>query len=200
MVAANEARLIAPGIYRWSAYSPEHRVELTSHSVFHAGVMLVFDPIPVSAEVLDWFPTPVAPSGIVLTSGNHLRAAREWQERFACPIWGPADLRGDLRDIRSLCVDVWPWADWQVQPLPGGGPGETAFHLPARRLVVFGDAVVNLPGRALELLPEKYCSSAVQLRHALGEFTKRVELETALFAHGEPILQAAGSLIRALLG
>ena len=199
MVAAQEATLIAPGIYRWSAYSPEHRVELTSHSVYHAGVMLVFDPIPVSPEVLDWFPTPVAPSAIVLTNGNHPRSAREWQERFACPVWGPRGATVDTVAVRPLDRDKWPWSDWQIHPLTGGGPGETAFYLPPRKLAVFGDAVVNLPGRPLELLPDKYCTSARTLRESLAQLIDRAEIETALFAHGNPILQSAGELIQCLL-
>jgi len=51
---------------------------------------------------------------------------------------------------------------------------------------VLGDAVVNLKGRGLELLPDKYCTDPKRLRESL-----RVVVaggwERMLMAHGEPL-------------
>ncbi|HTI72146.1 MAG TPA: hypothetical protein VMF06_19375 [Candidatus Limnocylindria bacterium] len=199
MVVADKVELIAPGIHRWSAFSPGHKVELSSHSVLHAGVLFVFDPIPISPEILDWFPTPVAPSAIILTNQNHPRAAREWQERFDCPIWGPGGAIVETSQVRRFDVDPWPWNDWEICPLPGGAPGETVVYLSARKLAVFGDAVVNLAGRKLELLPDKYCESPVALRDSLRHFLEARPVEIALFAHGEPILFQAQERLKALI-
>lgn len=53
-------------------------------------------------------------------------------------------------------------------------------------LVVFGDAVVNLEGRGLELLPAKYCTDPARLQKSL-EALSREGFERALFAHGDSI-------------
>jgi hypothetical protein len=191
--------LISPGIHRWSVYSPEHKVELASHSVFYNGALIVFDPVGVSGEALDWFPTN-APNAIILTNANHLRSTPEWTERFPCAVYGPAELRDQFPGLRSWADTSWPWPDWEVCPLPGGAPGETSLHLAAKKLAIFGDAVVNLPSRKLEILPDKYCSSPRSLRKTLQAFLKAHEVETALFAHGNPILTNAGLRILDILG
>ena len=87
---------------------------------------------------------------------------------------------------------------WTPVPLPGGAPGETAWRLPSLGLVVFGDAVVNLSGRELELLPDKYCIDPKVLRRSLAGLLEE-PLAIALFAHGEPLMEGASERIRGLL-
>ena len=47
------------------------------------------------------------------------------------------------------------WETLRAIELPGGSPGETAYHAPG--VLVIGDAVTNLDG--LQVLPEKYCAT-----------------------------------------
>jgi len=63
-------------------------------------------------------------------------------------------------------------------------------------LMVFGDAVVNLPGRGLELLPDKYCQNPAQLRVSLKSLPR---FGRAIMSHGEPLMDRASEHIQALL-
>ncbi len=183
---------IETGVWRWAAFSPFHRVELAAHAVLHAGELVLFDPLPLAGPVRQRL-RELAPAGrILLTNGNHRRAAADWGRELGLPVWAPAPalFPGDPFGSGALP------AGWAAIPLPGGAPGETAFHHRERSLVVFGDAVVHLPERGLELLPDKYCTDPRQLRASLAGLPA---FERALFAHGQPIGAGAGARIAALL-
>lgn len=198
MNPATQVARIAPGVFHWNAYSPHHKVDLTSHAVVQGFECLLFDPIPVSAEVIDWFP-PVPPTAIVLTSGNHERASLEWQQRFQVPIIVPPDSGLDLPGHRAL-RHAEPLVPGCVPfPLPGGAPGETAYWFEEKSLMLFGDALVHLPSRGLELLPDKYCTNPAALRTAVQGLVRRIAFENAVFAHGNPLLGNACAAIAAVV-
>ena len=196
MIAATNALEIRPGVHRWAAYSPAHRVELAAHSVWDEKVLLVFDPIPLAAEVFDWFPGPHAPAAVILTNAHHERDTARWRALFPLAVWAAPDAPLTLIGVRRWDPDAPPFPGWKIVPLPGGAAGETAWFCPAKSLIIFGDAVVNLPGRGLELLPAKYCRDPTLLRESLRQLP---EFDHAVFAHGEPILGAAAEKITALL-
>lgn len=184
---------IAPGIFRWAAFSPFHKVELTSHAVASADGLLVFDPIPLAESEASRLRSAAACRGIVLTNGNHQRASADWAELLDVAVLGATpELFPGEHQIR-------PWRDqdsWQARALPGGAPGETMFHHAGLSLAVFGDAVVNLPDRQLELLPDRYCTDPGALRSSLRNLPS---FERALFAHGQPLLSGASAKLAALL-
>jgi hypothetical protein len=59
---------------------------------------------------------------------------------------------------------------------------------------VVGDALVNLPGRGLEILPDKYCTNPTQLRRSLRHLPMA---DLVLTAHGAPF---TGREVSTLLG
>jgi glyoxylase-like metal-dependent hydrolase (beta-lactamase superfamily II) len=187
---------ILPGVFRWAAFSPHHKVELASHAVWDGRTLLVFDPIPLAAEVFDWFPVPHAPDAIVLTNENHERDARHWRELFPLAVWAAPEAQCALAGVRWLAEGPAPFPGWEVFFLPGGAGGETAWLCSGLSLMVFGDAVVNLPERGLELLPAKYCRDPAELRRSLANLPP---FERAVFAHGQPLVSAASERIAALL-
>ena len=189
---------ILPGVHRWSAFSPEHKVELTSHSVWDGRSLLVFDPIPLTAEVSDWFPTPCAPDAVVLTNENHERDAARWRELYPLAIWAAPEAGLSLPGVRRWDPTRPPFPGWEIVPLPGGADGETAWFHAEKSLVVFGDAVVNLPGRGLEILPAKYCCDQALLRASLRRLVRQ-SFAHAMFAHGDTLLGDASSRIEAML-
>jgi len=179
------------GIRIWSAFSPEHRVELGSSAVLTPEGWWVFDPIPI-------VPAPVEPlfdrvAGIVLTNANHERDSVRWCDRFACRRWAAPDADGLPEGIERWTRSD-PFPGWVLIPLAGGAPGETAFFRPERSLLVVGDALVNLPGRGLEILPDKYCTNPTQLRRSLRHLPMA---DLVLTAHGAPF---TGREVSTLLG
>lgn len=201
---ASSVERVLPGVLRWSVFSPAHKVDLCSHAVrmpSARGTGLVFDPISLSAEIWDWFPPSGPPDALVLTNDNHERDTVVWRALFPVPVWASPESRIDLPGANRWASGdspASPFPGWNLIPLPGGAPGETAWHCPALSLVVFGDAVVNLAGRTLELLPDKYCTNPAWLRQSL-QFVDSIPFENALFAHGTPLIGCASRRIAGLL-
>jgi hypothetical protein len=192
MSPALTVQQVMPHIRRWTAYSPAHRVELTSHAVQTAQGWWIFDPIPLQSPPF----SPGEIAGILLTNDNHERDCAAWAGLYGIDCWASAEAV-DLPTWVRRWSRPGPFLGWNWIPLPGGAPGETAFHDPDRSLLVLGDAVVNLPGRSLEILPDKYCRDPRQLRESLRLLPI---VETALVAHGEPLLKDAGRRLQGLLG
>ena len=183
-----------PGIRTWSAFSPEHRVELGSSAVLTPEGWWVFDPIPVADPEAG--PRFDRVAGILLTNANHERDSARWCERFGCQRWASPDATG-LPEGIPRWFPPNPFPDWILIPLPGGAPGETAFLRPDRSLVVVGDALVNLPERGLEMLPDKYCTDPIRLRHALRSIPF---VDLLLPAHGAPFTgRELSTLIQSLV-
>jgi len=171
-----------------------------SHAVrSQGGPWVVFDPIPLVDPVFEGLLAEAPVEAIVLTNGNHERAAAIWRDRCRCPVWGPAGGDWLMSDVRPASAEGQGPQGWRPVSLPGGVAGETAWRLDSADLVVFGDAIVNLASRGLDLLPDKYCTSPWELRASLGRLLE-VDFETALFAHGEPLPARAADQIRGLLG
>lgn len=184
---------IAPGIFRWAAFSPFHKVELTSHAVLAETGLLIFDPIPLAESETGRLLGAVACRGLVLTNGNHERASASWAEFLGVSAMSATP------ELFPVELHPLPWRDgdsWRAVPLAGGAPGETLFLHEGLSLGVFGDAVVNLPERQLELLPDKYCTDPAALRASLKALPP---FERAVFAHGQPLLSGAAAKIAALL-
>lgn len=198
MAVATSAVEILPGVHRWALFSPMHKIELTAHSVWDGRALLVFDPIPLVAEVFDCFPVPHAPDAVVLTNENHERDTVHWRELFPLTVWAAPEAQLELEGVRRWDASVPPFSGWEIISLSGGAGGESAWFCQAKSLVVFGDAIVNLPERGLELLPAKYCRNSDQLRASLRTLLAR-PFENAVFAHGQPLLGGASAKIAALL-
>ncbi|MFM7102689.1 MAG: hypothetical protein ACKO3N_16145 [Verrucomicrobiota bacterium] len=201
MVEAESLVEVFPDVWEWSAFSPEHRVELTSHAVRTGAGWVVFDPLPLRDELWRHWPAGGPVAGVVLTNGNHVRGVREWLPRVSGPVWGRRGV-----DYEGLAVEELepgpgsgPWSGWEVVDLAGGGPGETAWVRADRQLAVVGDAVVHLAGRGLEVLPDRYCTDPVRLRQALGRLA-RLGFDRLVVAHGRPLEERAAARVAALLG
>lgn len=187
-----------PDVGRWFTYSPKHRVELTSHVVAINGGWWIFDPIPLTPPRIDNWLSRHPVRGIILTNTNHLRATGAWQRRCQCPVFVSPGFPGKIAGESAIHSREFARTGLEILPLDGGAPGERAFRIPALSLVVFGDAVVNLPDRTLEILPDRYATNPGQLRGRLASMVAR-PFERALFAHGRPLLHSAHQHINALL-
>ena len=181
---------VAPGIWRWSAFSPHHRVDLASHLVWDGRSCIVFDPLPLAESLWPAWPIDPEPGWLVVTNENHERDLEAWKSRFPDARCIGAPVGCHENDSNALPLD------WERYELTGGAGGETAFFCAALDLMVFGDAVVNLPGRGLELLPDKYCRDSAFLRDSLKKLPR---FGRALLAHGVPLLEHASEHVRALL-
>lgn len=202
MSVADEFHDLGHGLFEWSAYDPNVKVELHAHALVSDGTLVCIDPIPLRREAREelFAVTEVSRVGaILLTNGNHARAAEEFRRRFRAPVWAHAEALDALREDGLEAVEGGN-GGLKGLALPGFGPGEVAYFHPADGGTLFiGDALINLPSpNGFSVLPDKYCADPrlgrESLRQLLGwNFTRM------LFAHGTPVMSGARAKLEALL-
>src|SRR5262249_30182320 len=85
-----------------------------------------------------------------------------------------------------------------VVGVPGKSPGEVAFHWPARRLLVVGDAVIGSPRGACGLLRDKVMDDPPRLRESVRRLLE-LDFDALLVGDGVPILSGAKDRLRELV-
>ena len=137
------------------------------------------------------------PLAIVLTNGNHTRAAVRFRDRFGMKVFAAADADGlDITpDATFADGDVAP-GGMRVVTLPGAGPGEIA--LIGNGIACVGDALIHLEPEGFRMLPAKYCSDARMLAESLRKLLS-CEFDVLTFAHGTPLVGQARRRLELLL-
>ena len=191
----------------WQAYDPANKVDLQAAAVAVAGSGLYFvDPIPLRSAALAELLARTAdtpPAGVLVTNGNHARAAAEFARRFAVPLCATAAAAEAASLTADACIretggTVFGGA-FEAVPLPGAAAGEVAFcREDGGGLVVVGDALIHLGSHGFAVLPDKYCADPRELRRSLNRLAER-RFSTMTFAHGEPLVGRADERLRALL-
>jgi glyoxylase-like metal-dependent hydrolase (beta-lactamase superfamily II) len=191
MNAAEDLQLVAPGLFVWQMYDETVKAELTSCAVSVGGALVLIDPIPLSPDAMDGLLGHGQPAVIVLTNGNHARAAEQYRDRFRIAVAASREAEEELgfapdeylADGDSLAGVL------TVHALPGAGPGEIALHHDAGRLHV-GDALINFEPNGFSRLPDKYCTAPAKLRESLRKLLP-LEFSLLTFAHGLPLVTRA---------
>lgn len=197
MPIAEEFQLVSDRVAVWQAYEPAVKCDLSSTAIATRDGLVFIDPIPLRADALAELVAGTKPHMIVLTNGNHARAAADFAAKFSIPIAATPAAEPEL----GIAIDVEladgdPVSDARVISIDGAGPGEFAVHFGG--VVVMGDALINLEPHGFGLLPEKYCADAAVMRAALGKLL-RIEFEVLTFAHGLPLVSRARQKLESLL-
>ncbi len=191
----------------WQAYDPANKVDLHAIAVAVTGSGLYFvDPIPLRPAALSLLLDQTAdtpPAGVLVTNGNHARAAAEFARRFGVPICATAaaaDAAGLAAGVTIPETGGAVFAGaFEAVPLAGAAAGEMAFHrADGGGLVVVGDALIHLPSHGFAVLPDKYCGHPGELRRSLTRLAEH-HFSTMTFAHGEPLVGRADERLRTLL-
>ena len=91
---------IAPDLAIWQGYDSIVKAELYSTCLITPGGSYLIDPIPLQREALDELIESGPVAGILVTSGNHHRAAARFAEQFAIPIITHTDSFSDKQPSR----------------------------------------------------------------------------------------------------
>jgi glyoxylase-like metal-dependent hydrolase (beta-lactamase superfamily II) len=185
----------------WQEYDSACRTDLScsAHRVGD-GLLLVVDPIRLAPEPTAALVERSAPRAILLTNGNHGRAARIFARRWKIPIFAAAGLEAELgfAPDEELKPGAVYWDQLEILDLSGASPGEIAIYRRDLKTLTFGDAFIHLPDVGFTLLPEKYCSDAEQLRRSIQQL-RDLPVQLLTFAHGYPVTMKAEERLRALL-
>jgi len=200
MKNADEFQILGEGIYYWSVYEPSVKCEIGCAAFKLNGGLVVIDPVPLAESAWKELTADAPLRAILLTNGNHVRAAVELRKQYPVPVVTAPDTR---RDIAELKPDAYLFPNELLYgiaaiPIPGATPGETAFFVPPG-VMVLGDAIINTNLEVgLEFLPDKYCADSDQSRASLRKLLD-YDFHTLIFAHGAPITTHAKEKLSALL-
>ena len=200
MPLASEIEPVSPGISIWRCYDPSVKADLFSTALETASGTYLIDPIPLAPEAVASLAGQAKVAGIIVTNENHERAAAQFSEKFAVPIYLSAALLSttQLPSAAPVQDKRFPAALTAVE-IEGGPAGEIAIHFAGGDgTMVVGDALINFEPYGFALLPAKYCSNFKVMRRSLSRLLD-YSFDRMLFAHGLPILVRARERLEQLL-
>jgi glyoxylase-like metal-dependent hydrolase (beta-lactamase superfamily II) len=199
-ICATEFQTVADGVFVWSCYSEQNKVELTSTAVLHKGYIYVFDPIPLAGGPMRELESMGRPWIIILTNENHARATLDFKRRWQTSVITDVRCDVDVPDIQRFAKNQERWEDWTLIKLTGAVRGELAFYLKPRNLLIIGDALFNLPDKGgFQILPDRYCEDPATLQRSLRQLVD-LNVKCLVMAHGQPITDQPRQRLRELLG
>jgi glyoxylase-like metal-dependent hydrolase (beta-lactamase superfamily II) len=185
----------------WHAYDPAVRAELYTTCLTTPDGMYLVDPILLQKRALDQLIGSSRVAGIIVTNSNHHRAAVQFAQQLAVPIFAhretfPNDQGSSLRttpDGEEICEGL------HVISIEGAPPGEIVLHYTGYGgMLIVGDALINFEPHGFTFLPAKYCSNQKQMRRSLRKLLD-YKAGRMFFAHGMPILTGASERLQHLL-
>ena len=200
MPGVSEIEWVSPGISIWRCYDRSVKADLFSTAVETPSGTYLIDPIPLAPEAVANLAGQDKVAGIIVTNENHERAAAQFSEKFAVPIYLSPTLIGTTRLPSATPVqDKGFLKALTAVEVEGAPAGEIAIHSAVGDgTMVVGDALINFEPYGFALLPAKYCSNFKVMRRSLSQLLD-YSFDRMLFAHGLPILSHARERLEQLL-
>jgi glyoxylase-like metal-dependent hydrolase (beta-lactamase superfamily II) len=188
------------GVAFWQEYDPASRTDLSCSAHRIAEELYFIDPIRLASEAATALVEQALPRAILLTNGNHGRAAKIYARQWKIPIFAPSGIAHELgfAPDEELKPGTIYWDQLEVFELSGASPGEVAIYRRDLQTLSFGDAFIHLPEYGFTLLPEKYCLDIKQLEIAVQQL-RDLPVRLLTFAHGYPVNMKAQERLRELL-
>ena len=187
----------------WHRYDPTVKADLYSTRLMATSGTYLVDPIQLDSAAFQVLLEGDHVAGLIVTNGNHARAALEFSQELSAPIYAHAAARTDLQgaDVIELTDGLSIASDLTALTIEGAGPGEIALHSAGEGgTLVVGDALINMGSAGFSFLPPKYCTKPKLMRKSLRKLLD-YSFERILFAHGAPIVsQARPRLVELLNG
>ncbi len=197
MAGAAEIQEVLPDLHLWQAFSPQAKVDLTSHALACGDQLYLIDPIRLTKSgLIQLEALQQKVSAILLTNGNHERDAAFYRDRYDVPIFAQPEAAAEI----SIATQPFPntLKGLEVLSLPGAGAGEVGLYHREKKLLILGDIVINLDSFAFAPLPDKYATDAREMRRSLQSLAV-LDVSTICFAHGLPIVGNASQRLAEIL-
>jgi glyoxylase-like metal-dependent hydrolase (beta-lactamase superfamily II) len=191
-------REVIAGVFHWLAIHPRIHVEVSSYWLEDGGVLI--DPLLPADVGLAWFEQRKRPpAAILLSNRHHYRDSGRFQSAFGCAVYcNRAGLHEFTHGEPVTAFDPGDTLPGGVVAHEVGGlcPDETALQLPARRALVFADAVVRGGshgqtgplGFVPDALMDDPSPTKRQLLEAFARLLGELDFEHLLLAHGGPVI------------
>ena len=201
MTPANDLIQVSASLQSWQSYDASVKSDLFSTAVQTSDGLLLVDPIPLQPKLLQQLIGTHPIAGVFVTNVNHCRAAADFAEKFAAPIFAHSATRTacELSSAREVGDGQTFVANACAIEIQGAAAGEMAIHHEQDGgALIVGDALINFEPYGFTFLPPKYCSNAKEMRRSLHHLLE-YNFERMLFAHGTPVMHSARKKLEELL-
>jgi|TARA_B110000438_G_scaffold296975_2_gene342538 glyoxylase-like metal-dependent hydrolase (beta-lactamase superfamily II) len=195
---------IASGIFQWSVFSEEKKLNFNGLFVKTGDESIIIDPPELNSSglielksLIDQYPT----QAIILTNVHHERSSQALKSKFGIPII--------INQKDASALDFKPDKTFKYGEIIFGfiktisfenqkSPGETGLLIESQKIMILGDALIGkVPGKLNMLTAEKYedIQNAKQSLKILNHY----KFEILLLGDGESILNNAGEVVKKFL-
>ena len=187
-------------LFQWSHFDEERNIDFHSVLWVRPEGNIAFDPLPLSEHDRAHLRELGGAAWVVLTNGDHLRAAVDLMKWTEARLAAPAGERGKI----GIPVDRWI-ADGETI-VPGlvayacagsKTPGELALHLAPETLIT-GDLVRGQRANRLNLLPPAKLTDVDAAKRSVARLAAIPGLTTVLVGDGWAVFHGASEQLARL--
>ena len=198
---------ILPGIYTWHEFSEEKQLNFNGYFLVSRGESVLIDPprmIDKDIAELESLAGKNAANpvkAILLSNVHHERECNEFSKRFGAGVWiNEKDSAGLEENANKTFLDgdTLPCGLISIKFEDQKSPGESAFFLKERGVMILGDALIGkVPGKLNMLPPDKYKDLELAKKglNKLLDF----EFQSLLVGDGVSILKDAKKEVKSFL-
>jgi glyoxylase-like metal-dependent hydrolase (beta-lactamase superfamily II) len=193
MKPATKLNQINSSLLGWATFQTQWKVDFNSYALKTADGVVFVDPTMPAPAVLKQLEACGQPLAIVLTNAHHDRDADAFRKHFDVQIYAHEKAQSDCDtkvDVRAVDGEKLPGGLTAIF-LPGVTTSEMAlFAKDNGRVLLIGDALLNAPGKGLQLLPDQFIEDKKLARASLKNLLE-YNFKIVTFAHGDPIVKDA---------
>jgi len=198
---------ILPDIYTWHEFSEEKQLNFNGYLIISKGESVLIDPPRMTdndiaeLENLAGKNSENPMKAILLSNVHHERQGNEFRKRFGVSVWINAKDSAGLEETANkkfLDGDALPCGLITFEFENQKSPGESAFFLKERGVMIVGDALIGkVPGKLRMLPPDKYRDLELAKRglNKILDF----EFQSLLVGDGVSILNDAKKEVKSFL-
>ena len=196
-----------PGIFSWSEYNEEKKLDFNGLLIIGKGESVIIDPPALAKDdeaelknIIDSHSScPL--KAVLLTNVHHERASSLLKDKFSVPVWVnnlDKEALETSNDKTFIGGDTLFCGIQAIQLEHQKSPGETAFYIADQKIMILGDALIGkFPGQLNMLPPEKY-QDLEKAKAGLNQLLD-YDFETLLVGDGSSILKGAKEAVKNFL-
>jgi len=195
---------IAPGIWTWSVFSQEKKLDFNGHLVASRDGCVLIDPPPMTADDRRDAERLGPPRSIVITNRHHTRDAAACSALWDAPILiHEADASGLPQGIRIGGTyrdgDKLAGGLLAVTLPDQKSKGESALLHAESGTLILGDALIGAPAGSVRMLPDDKFADPAKARAGLGRLLA-LRFDALLLGDGVSILRGGRAKVEEFLG